>query len=589
VNAYEIYEGLQDKEPTEVLLVECFGEDAVVLPAGDSGKKPRLIQYKYSDDGRTIQPSELRGILQGFLRGASRGGIEIDQAVFELVTNRPYSKGSGTWETAKLATGTKLENLIQGRSRSKVPDVGELALIFRNLRYKEATVAALHEELQKAGEGFGMLDEEIRAGVNELVGLLMQRAGSASRRVLPGEVHKAFVGHANPYPLLSPKSVQRRLEKVADFKRWRTNGLAATIPREVSGEIARAVLEHPIVVVVGDGGSGKSVAVSDALTICLQAPSPRFGLVLSALEANGEAVMSAIAGWRNLARHCDGQDYECSVGRLRRACPRDPLLIICIDAIDEKDGKAQLPDDVQSFIVRLMDRALRERQEQEYRYPVTTVVLTCRNEKELGRLSQGFRFERPYCAVTVSGFDDREVEQLIVQPGFDEKVGNRIAAHLELPAWQTSQLPLRSQRPVSPDAMEILRHPVIWQIFSRLNASTQHACLDGVPGLDALGSEYLAWLCGKAERRISSLAHRECSEALLAVSQQFRDNPAKVADMENDWLRPCGKISPVHARLLLDEAMTAGIVVEEQSDARQWRWKQKWFCEYLLREGEKQK
>ena len=74
VVAFQIYEGLQGDEPTEVLLVERFGQDAVVLPVDGSDKKPKLIQYKYSSKGETIAPSELREILQAFSEECPHSG-----------------------------------------------------------------------------------------------------------------------------------------------------------------------------------------------------------------------------------------------------------------------------------------------------------------------------------------------------------------------------------------------------------------------------------------------------------------------------------------------------------------------------------
>jgi len=91
VAAFDVYQGPpSDGEPTEVLLVERFGQDAVVLPVDGSDKKPRLIQYKYSSRGNPIAPSELREILEAFLRSVRDQGRAIEGVAFELVTNRPY-------------------------------------------------------------------------------------------------------------------------------------------------------------------------------------------------------------------------------------------------------------------------------------------------------------------------------------------------------------------------------------------------------------------------------------------------------------------------------------------------------------------
>jgi hypothetical protein len=595
VAAFEVYEGLQsDDEPTEVLLVERLGQDAVVRPVDGSDKKPRLIQFKYSSKDETIAPSEIREILQTFLKSVRSQGMEIDQAAFELVTNRPYSRDCEKWIAAKTGSGSNLDNLIRRSSESDVADISDLASIFRNLDYKQASHDALRAEIQKTGAKFGMLDEEIKAGVDRLVGLLMRKAGvSGTRIVSRKEVHKAFVGHDNPYQLLSEDSVRLRRHDTARYKHLETEG-QATIRRSVSDEIARAVFEYPVIVVVGDGGCGKSVAVSDAVAICLHDKDhpPGFGLIVPALEADPQATMGAVAHWRNLVEHTDGQDYPRSIDRLRRACADNPLLVICIDAIDEKAGAPRLPDRVQRFVREQMDCAMRDHQ--IYGIPVTVVVLTCRRVDELENLTRGPELDMPYHRINVTAFDDDELTQLIVE--LDGSVRSRIAGHLQLPGWQISQFPSRSERPISPDSMKTIRQPIIWRFFSKLDVQAQHACLDDVRGLDLLGPRYLDWFRRKAEIRIRSLQNRECSEALLAVCfgvkdnpacHGFKDNPARVAERETDWLIPCtaAGCARLNAGLLLGEAITAGILIEDESGGRRWRWKQKWFCEYLLRAG----
>jgi hypothetical protein len=234
------------------------------------------------------------------------------------------------------------------------------------------------------------------------------------------------------------------------------------------------------------------------------------------------------------------------------------------------------------FIGNLMDSAARDHQ--RHGHPITAVVFTCRRIDELKKLSRsGFGFPMPYHRVDVTAFDDDEVAQLILK--LDSNVRSRIARHLQLPGWQTRQLPTRSEGPISTDAMEIIRHPVVWRFFAESDTGTQHACLDAVRGLDQLGDRYFAWFCEKAEMRISGLRNRECSEALLAVCQRFEDNTARVGERGSDWLNPCdlAGCSQLNAKLLLDEAITAGILIEEESDGRRWRWKHKWLCEYLLR------
>jgi hypothetical protein len=478
VAAFEICEGLQhDEEPSECLVLERFGQDAAVLPVDGSGKKPRLIQYKCSGKGETITPSTLREILHAFLTSARSLGISINQFAFELTTNRKYSPVSEAWVTAKTKDGSELENLIRKSSKADIADVPELAEVFRTLDCRMRTEAELHDELRNAGAGFGLSETEIKVGIDQLVGLLMRKAGGPGPRIIRREeVDRALAGYDNPYPLLSSTSIQLRRGDVAEYKRRETDG-SPTMPRTVSRDIARAVFEHPVIVVVGDGGCGKSVAVSDAVTICLQDEKhpPGFGLIMPALNANAEATMDAVARWRNLAQQNDGQDFRRSISRLRRAFSNDPLLIVCIDAIDESEGKSRLPDNVQRFIYQLMDNAVNEHRLRGI--PVTSVILACRRIEEVQKFSRGFSLPMQPFRIDVSVFDDDEITRLTDE--LDGSIRNRITEHFQLRDPQTRPSLSRTNRPVSANVLDIIRHPVIWRFFCESDVHTQHTCLDG--------------------------------------------------------------------------------------------------------------
>ncbi len=588
VEAFEIFNGPRSgDEPDEALLVERFGQDAAVLPSDGSNRKPRLIQYKHSSTGQKIVPSELREILQALLKSVRAQGMGVDQVEYKLVTNRQYSPHAEMWVAAKAKLDGTLEGLIRSSSEATIDDVSQLASIFRLLKLDLRIPTELREEVLKAGFAFGMLDAEIDARIDELVGLLMRKASDVGRRVVRREeIHRALTGCDNPFPLLSGPSAQMRRDDVGKYKREETDG-QPTIPRVVSGDIARSVLEHPVTVVVGDGGSGKSVAVCDALTISLQELNtpPGFGLILPAFVAGSEAVMHAIAGWRNLANHSDGQALKRSVGRLRSAFPHNPLLVICIDAVDEKSGNARLPDEAQRFIRDLIQNALDEHN--RFGMPVTSIILTCRRLEELENLPRGgFGFTAPHHRIDVVDFDDDEIELLAAE--LDGGVRDRIIGHFQMRAVQAGRMPSRVAQPVSEAVLEIIRHPVLWRFFSALDVLAQHDCLDGgTNGLDQLAARYRNWFRQKAEKRIVGLLNEECATALVTAALQFRDNPARIGERERDWLVPCVSdgCSRLHAIQIFEEAMTAGLLVEVERGGRRWRWRHTWLCEHLLRTG----
>jgi hypothetical protein len=575
VEAIEVCsELLGDQEPREVLLLERFGQDAVALPTDARNTKPRLIQYKFSSKTETIAPSEFREILQAFLKSVQSQGFDIDQVEYKLVTNRGLSRDAKKWDGA--IEESELAELISASSQSDLADAQELARIYQVLEYDQQTT----------GARFGMLKSEIDARIDQLVGLLMRKAGRDGGRIVrPEEIHETLTGYANPYELLSGVSVELRREEVARYKNDETDG-QETIPRTVSAEIAMAVLEHPVVVVVGNGGSGKSVAVADAVASGLQVvhEPPGFGLVLPALHANADAVMQSIARWRNLPRHQDGQLLEQSLSRLRVAFAHSPLLVTCIDAIDGKENRARLPEDVRRLILDLIDRAVSERE--KHGTPAISVILTCRRIIELKKLSRGgIEFPYRYHRIDVSDFAVDEIRELAAR--LDRDIRERITHHFQMRSSDGMRPTPTTARPVSSGVMANIAHPVIWRFFSALNVQAQHACLDGLPdGFDQIATSYLDWFCEKAEIRVNSLMNDESRTALAAVAQRFQGDSGRKGDRETDWVTPCVSAgSPrLHAHQLFSEAMTAGILAEDESGGKRWHWRHRWFCEYLLRQ-----
>lgn len=589
VKALQVLDVEQNGESaSECLILERFGQDAVVLPADNTSRKPKLIQFKYSSTRRKINPQELVENLQGFQTSVDALGCAIEQCDFELVTNRGFSRTARRYLGAKNKPLAELESLFGTLRRSQPRDVPELAAIFQRLEIVERTDAQFREAIDTAGRAFGMLESEIRVRVHEFIGLLMDAARNSNDRIVhPSEIHRALTGFTKPYKLRGEDSVNVRLDDVRRFQRHETSGIK-TVPRAVSDEIARAILEHPVIVVVGEGGSGKSVAASDAILAGLQDRNspPGFGLVVRALNATSDSVMDTVARWRNQGRHDDGSAYETSVQRLERAFSGRPLLAVCIDAIDEKDGRARLPSRTEDFIRSLIERAVASHESGVV--PQLSVVLTCRRRSEFDSLlSRGFDCLHDAHEIPVTGFDDDELT--VLASDLPNGVGCRITNHLPTSALQTRRGRSRSVRFVAQGALEVIRHPVFWRVFCSMNESSQHQCLDGGAGLARLAEEFIRWFRTKAEIRIPTLGSHGCEAALAAVAQGFRKFPARTGDRSVDWITPCVKSTDCSAQFaiqLMEEATTAGILDEVESGGRSWRWRHIWLCEYLARNGE---
>ena len=537
VEALEVWQGPVAMEPEpSCLVLEYFGQDAAVVASNPGARKPKLIQFKFSSKSEDLAPSDLREILEAFLNSVVACGREIDEFEFRLVTNRPYSATSTKWVDARDEP-TRLEKLIRNSSRSKLSHVTELASIFRSLEKDGQTVKQFREAIVAAGMGFGMLESEIDQQIHHIVGLLMEKASNPNDRVVRrNEIHAALTGFVGPYELLGPESVELRLDEVTQFQRDETGG-QRTIPRAVSVEISRAILEHPVIVVVGDGGSGKSIAASDAILASIRDPSapPGFGLVVPARLVNEQIVMGYVARWRNRTQHDDGQAFHQSIQRLERAFVGRPLLVFCINGVDETGENARLPNQTQGFLRTLLNRAVSSGAQIEV--PLISLVLTCRQATELQKLGRGFDLPIVPHRIRVADFEDSELEMLAND--LSGPVRDRITSHLRLRTGEASRGDSPSIQPVSSDALQAIHHPVLWRIFCSMEEPLQHDCLDGNIGLGRLAAGYLSWFVNKAEIRISSLGRQQCETAIAAVVRHFQSNPARIGDKRNDWIDIC--------------------------------------------------
>ena len=563
----------------DLLILECFGEDAFVPPA--NGRRPKLVQYKYTSTNATLQPAQVRKILKAFLQSTQAHGLTPSTADYELVTNLAYSSRLEQWKESKNRK-TELEALIQGNSVSRLTNVGELATIYQRLKHRPQTRTQLRDEIDKACKRFGVLEQETDTRIRELVGFLFEKASDPHDRVVRrADIHKALAGFDAPFDLLGPESIDVRRKDVMQYQRDETSG-RTTISRSITEDIAIAVLEHPFIVVHGDGGCGKSIAVSDAILAGIQDSTgpPGFGVILRATVADLEHLIGRVAQWRHQIAPSD-RELDTTLDRLRRSFAADPLIVICVDAIDEKAGNPRLPEAVQDCIRNLIDRAVTSFEKNGV--PRISVILACRRVSELEKLSRGFGLRpRPH-EIAVGEFSNSELEQL-AQP-LVAAVKERIISHLQIASQPASGASRRALRALPEEVTRALAHPVLWRFFSELTEQQQQLCLDGELGL--LASAYLNWFREKADIRQPGLGD-ECNAALRAVARHFPKDSFQIGDKDEHWILPCKPVIGQDVRLpkqLMTEALSAGILTDEEDGGRRWRWKHPWLCEYLRKEN----
>jgi hypothetical protein len=150
--------------------------------------------------------------------------------------------------------------------------------IFRNLEYEHRDLAAAQSQITEIADRHGMHDHEVQTGINTIVGFLNEVAKSPGEREITRQLLiEKLVGRPDPVSLTSDRSLCLQQNAVTHFKDHETQR-ATTIDRTVYGDIASAASLHPFVLVKGEGGCGKSVAVSEAarLNLASRGASARF-------------------------------------------------------------------------------------------------------------------------------------------------------------------------------------------------------------------------------------------------------------------------------------------------------------------------
>lgn len=260
------------------------------------------------------------------------------------------------------------------------------------------------------------------------------------------------------------------------------------------------------------------------------------------------------------------------------------MFAICFDAIDEKQGEA-LTEDILALIRKLIRFAVESRV--EYGSPLVSVILTCRHRSEVENIPRNLNAVAPendLNYICIEDYDDDEMLAAIrTFDGLDAQVAQRIAEMLGS-SDLLSSISRGMRIDTSNEIIDLIRHPVLCYVFSQLTSEQQHQCLVGEQqALHLLGKDYLRWFRKKAACRITNLQYGQCAEALCAAAKTFSDATA-IGFSDKNWLQPVADSigDRLRAKLLYDEAISAGLILEIDRRKKSWRWRHPWFCNFLV-------
>lgn len=565
--------------PMAMFEIERLGQDAVAYP---NKGRCRLIQYKYSSVGAELGPTDLRDILIAFKKSLDAGKLEANDVDLYLTTNRKLNSACEAWRNSTNPKEFK-SHLHDGVSEEGIAKLPYTLLwpVFQRLVRRQLGPDDAISSIASLSRQYGMLKHEIEPGVQNVIALMVKTASlPGARSINRQKLIEALVQHPSPYRLNHKDSIDLQKQEVLSFRNAETQ-FTKTISRSISAQISSMTKSQPLVIVKGEGGVGKSVAMSDAAIINLGNPTlaPTFALILKAANLERSSVQSAVARWRNQPNNPDGNDLHQCLERLRGVSSFVPTVAVYVDGIDERGGLQSLSPDARGSLISLIQVANDSFRTQ--RSHNLSVVLSCRTEAELQGLGGGgfapASLPTPIC---VGEFDDDEVKALASDLHGDVNVTGRIKAHFAVRNMRPNSNP-SSLPPVDPQRARLLSRPILWRFFSELCDVDRHAFLDGAPhALEVLARKYVSWFFCKVADRIGQLNRDMAMEAFQSVAARFIEGKNLTpATYKGDWTQPLREIgcAVIYHRQLFEEGVSAGVFVKEDTENQIWQWKHDWL------------
>ncbi len=595
VEAMQLGGDLDADDPRDVLLLERFGQDSAT--SDHTGNLKSLNQYKFTSTSGKLSRAELRIILEKFLASANNAGARIDDLDFSLITDQEWKDAAARLWSTKEDTKTPYDQrkqqiiaqLIESKQDGNLPDAALLADILMRTKLVKTDDVKLTRKLREEAAKFGVRPTEAESRVDEVLGLLLRQSAQAGRRsVNANDFYHALTRIPHPYRLLSEESSKVRFEETEVFRQMETDG-RDTLPRSVVQDVARAMREYPLVVLVGDGGSGKSVVIFDVANLINSdaTTTPGFAYVEKARNIKEPRLINSISRWRNQNELSDGPDVKRSLERLSVAFTERPTVAICADGIDETRGLKQLPPEAVGLLQQLAVESLFQHKTGSWS---NTILLSCRGVQDWKRLITHRDFvEGETCRIFNLGkFGHQEMDQLLNtldDPGCRQLIRNRIARDADLSLGNVSD----SDELIDEMRFDLLRRPVLWGIFKEMSTAEKLQFLKSDDGsLPNLAERYFDRFAAKANVRIPvGLAKYDVSGTLARAAKAYGTDPSKPRDFQQHWRKPATDYgcTPQVAMVLYDEAETAGIIRRRAND-RTWSWEHPWFFEYLLTRDE---
>lgn len=554
---------------------ERFEQDAVFTRDDECV----LVQFKYSTVGRKIgkrEIGEIIGKLDEAAHQAASQGLDVTACV--LITNRQLTSRGG--RAAKQFLEAE-----QDRGRDY------------ELRYSRSSMENLVRVLQKFGRDYGLFDQEIETSIDRVIGrVFRETVEPLGASVSRDELVESFVSYHEARPLTVTCVAELAYEELDQFgeairiDQWDN----APIRRHILDDVIQAVNERALVGLYGNGGSGKSVVIWQLLRWMLEQASGCC-MIASARGLPGSWITDTVHRWRNLppGRRPD-DNRERAIERLLVANSdlHRQILWLALDGLDEGvefDQRSHIQELVEWFWSR--DREC----QRSGNPPSATLIVSCRRREDLEgcwlNLPYDYPGERPP-NIRIGDFSTAEVEEA-ARRTFPE-LHQRLLSITEAPFLDSihSSLPSRHAFPypqsgfVDEQALQVLKHPVMWRALLRLEEPVRTDFIEGESqAAYRLASEFIQWFhwkLGFRSRELRNLSENTLIDILGAIARHS-NTPAPNSRDEN-WIEPACRVHQYQinrreAIVLYKEANSAGLIT---LDARHlWRWRHLIVRDYL--------
>lgn len=577
------------------IILETYGQDMIArnILEGECIKWD-LIQFKFSNapDSNPVNPGELKEIVDAFVKSEeSLRQTHGDKAnvQFTLVTNRPRSS-------------EVLDACNQNTNKRR-----QTASLLNRINWQEKTLYDFRDVLVKRALYLGITSDEIHKGVERLVSyFFIDRICLNLRSITQSSIDEQLAGFVNPCPISSVKALQKMKEDLDAFKQL-NQAPQRLHSRRISDEINRS-RGSTLIVLYGDGGSGKTMAACDFLESSLME-----GCIANANRAEDikdHYLSRIVARWRNCATYLHQPDEP------QKALERVELswvdgkgrVIFLVDAVDENRSltdQSDLSSLIQMFANRNSESCGKTALD-------VSLILTCRDPQSLDRYlaAGGYRSNEPWGEyIRVDSFDREEFRQMLqrlleeeensLDPFVIKKILaecrpepetiiaiNDLTPYLNSPKLFSTSLEYQAT-PLAVSITDSLLHPVVWRCFTNCSSSDiQLGILNSQPeSVFQLCEEIIFWFLTKARLRGVCNANNRVRATLLSAARALNAATSiqdlALGDRELHWIEAAKAqgIAAVEAMDLYDESISAGIIQSPVKD--RWLWRHQFLREHL--------